>query len=439
MSLEQVTEQYKEKTRNSAELFKKSIVRLPGGIGGSAPTFNPYPMFIKKGEGSKVVDIDGNEYLDFNLCWGVLIVGHRHPKILEGLQDQLNNGTIFGLPHEESIEVADALAERFPIDKVRFVNSGSEANLYAARLARRYTGKEKIIKIEGAYHGVADSLHISKRPTAGQAGPYHRPSIVPYGEGITTKTAKDTIVAPFNNVEVIKNLLEENLGEVAALIVEPVMMNAGVVAPKKEYHKELRELATEHNVVFIFDEVKTGVKLAPGGASEYFDIKPDLVCLAKAIGGGLPIGACGGKSEIMDGIDAEGLFGTYSANPLSIRASKITLTEILTKESYRKLEKLGNALLKGYQDIISDHKLEAVAQGISANGGILFTKEPVTDYRTWSKVDKETTHHYWLSMANEGIIPMAYGADEEWLVSVQHSEEDIDKHLDAFKKVASNL
>ncbi|MFW9888925.1 MAG: aspartate aminotransferase family protein [Candidatus Thorarchaeota archaeon] len=439
MSLENVTDQYKRKTGKSAELFEKSVIRLPGGIGGSAPTFNPYPLFIRKGEGSKVWDVDGNEYVDFNLCWGVLIVGHRHPKIVEGLQDQLENGTIFGLPHKESIEVANALAERFPIDKVRFVNSGSEANLYAVRLARRYTGKDKIIKIEGAYHGVSDSLHISKRPTIGEAGPYHRPSNVPYGRGITRETAKDTIIAPFNNVDVIKSLLDEFLGEVAALIVEPVMMNAGVVPPKDGYHKALRELTEDYNVVLIFDEVKTGVKLARGGATEYFDVKPDLICLAKAIGGGLPIGACAGKGEIVDGIDAEGLFGTYSANPLSIRAAKITLTEILTDESYTNLEKLGGALLKGYQDIITDHKLDAIVQGINANGGILFTKEPVTDYRTWTKVDKAKTHHYWLAMANEGIIPMAYGADEEWLVSVQHSEEDINQHLEAFKKVASDV
>ncbi|MFW9802944.1 MAG: aspartate aminotransferase family protein [Candidatus Thorarchaeota archaeon] len=439
MSLEKVTKQYKQKTDKSAALFQKSIVRLPGGIGGSAPTFNPYPIFIEKGEGPKVWDVDGNEYLDFNLCWGVLIVGHRHPKIVEGLRDQLENGTIFGLPHKESIEVADALAARFPIDKVRFVNSGSEANLYAIRLARRYTGKDKIIKIEGAYHGVADSLHISKRPALGEAGPYHRPSNVPYGHGITNYTAKDTVIAPFNNIDIIKSLLDEYLGEVAALIVEPVMMNAGVVPPKEGYHKALRELTDDHNVVFIFDEVKTGVKLAPGGATEYFDVKPDLVCLAKAIGGGLPIGACGGKGEIIDGIDSEGLFGTYSANPLSIRATKITLTEILTNESYRNLEKLGKILLKGYQDIITDCKLAAIVQGINANGGILFTKDPVTDYRTWTKVDKAKTHHYWLAMANEGIIPMAYGADEEWLISVQHSEEDINKHLEAFKKVAPDL
>ncbi|MFW9835636.1 MAG: aspartate aminotransferase family protein [Candidatus Thorarchaeota archaeon] len=439
MSDEQFIEFYKKRTKNSAELFKKSIPMLVGGIGGSAPSYDPYPLYVKRADGSKIWDVDGNEYIDFNLCWGVLLVGHKHPLIVSGLVEQIENGTMFGLPHEESIEVANALRERFPIEKIRFVNSGSEATLYAIRLARRYSGKEKIIKIEGAYHGVSDSLHISKRPTLGEAGPYQRPSRIPYGEGITTGTTKDTLIAPFNNAEIVKSLLDDNLGDVAAIIVEPVMMNAGVIPPEKGYLKELRKLADEYNVVLIFDEVKTGPKIAYGGATEYFGVTPDLISLAKAIGGGLPLGACGGKAEIIDGIDEEGLFGTFSANPMSIRASKITLTDILTKDAYSKLESLGNDLLKGYREIIKDHKLDAIVQGINACGGILFTNTPVRDYRTWTTVDKIRTHRYWMSMANEGIIPMAYGADEEWLISVQHTEADIQNHLEAFKKVAPTI
>jgi glutamate-1-semialdehyde 2,1-aminomutase len=439
MSEDQFIELYRQKTSQSAELHKKSVKLLPGGIGGSAPDYEPYPIFAMKAEGSRVWDVDGNAYVDFNLCWGVLLVGHRHPKIINGLQDQLNAGTIFGYPYEEIFDVAKALADRFPIEKIRFVNSGSEATHYAVRLARRYTGKDKIIKIEGAYHGVSDSLHISKRPTIGEAGPYHRPSAVPYGKGITTGAAKDTLIAPFNKTDVIRNILDENIGKVAAVIVEPVMMNAGVVPPKKGYLNDLRKLADEYNVVLIFDEVKTGPKIAWGGATEYFGVKPDLIALAKAIGGGLPLGACGGKEEIMNGIGQEGLFGTFSANPLAIRASKITLTEILTNEAYSKLEKLGESLMKGYQDIIKDFKLKAIVQGINATGGILFTDSPVYDYRTWTKVDKAKTHRYWLSMVNEGIVPMAYCADEEWLISIQHTEEDIQLHLEAFKKVAANL
>ncbi|MFX1607009.1 MAG: aspartate aminotransferase family protein, partial [Promethearchaeota archaeon] len=421
MSSENFNKLYEERTKKSGELYKKSIEMLVGGIGGSGPSYDPYPLYVKKAGGSKIWDVDGNEYLDFNLCWGVLLVGHKHPLIVRGLLDQLENGTIFGLPHEESIIVANALRDRFPIEKIRFVNSGSEATHYAIRLARSYTGKDKIIKIEGSYHGVADSLHISKRPSLGEAGPYHRPSRIPYGKGIPSGAAKDTLIAPFNNADVIKDLLDERLGEVAAIIVEPVMMNAGVIPAEKGYLNELRKLADEYNLVLIFDEVKTGPKISYGGATEYFSVTPDLICLAKAIGGGLPLGACGGKTEIIDEIDDEGLFGTFSANPMSIRASKITLTEILKREAYTHLDKMGNDLIKGYRDIIADHKLKAIVQGISACGGILFTKTPVRDYRTWTTVDKPLTHKYWVSMVNEGIIPMAYCADEEWLVSVQHT------------------
>jgi glutamate-1-semialdehyde 2,1-aminomutase len=437
--LSKITEQYNQRTKKSEKLYNEAIGLLPGGIGGSAPTYEPYPLFVKKGDGSKLWDVDGNEYIDFNLCWGVLFVGHKHPILMKGLQEQLDYGTMPGFPYEEIIKAAKALARRFPMDKIRFVNSGSEATLYTIRLARRFTGKEKIVKIEGAYHGVADSLHISKRPSIDKAGPPDRPNSVPYGGGITKGTVKDTLVAPFNNIDAMKQILNDHRDEIAAVIVEPMMMNAGVILPQEGYLRELREITEESNIVLIFDEVKTGVKMAAGGATEFFGVKPDLISVAKAIGGGLPIGACGGKEEIMAGIGKEGLFGTFSANSLSIRACKITLTEILTDNQYNKVAQLGKSLLSGYQDIIEDHKLPAIVQGINAVGGILFTKEPVINYRTWAKVDKEKTHEYWIAMANNGIIPMAYGAEEEWLVSVQHSKEDIQQHLEAFKKVAPNL
>ncbi|TFF92012.1 aspartate aminotransferase family protein [Candidatus Thorarchaeota archaeon] len=431
---------YLSKTSSSQALHQQMVGLLPGGIGGSAPTYEPYPIAVKTAEGSRIWDIDDNMYLDFNLCWGVLMVGHRHPRIIDGLQEQLENGTMYGLPHEEILDTARELSSRFPpMEKLRFVNSGSEATLYAVRLARRYTGKDKIVKIEGSYHGVMDSLHISKRPSKGEYGPRRRPTPIPYGRGITEGTLKDTLIAPFNDIEVISELLEENLGEISAVIVEPTMMNAGVIPPQKKYLQELREVTEEHNVLLIFDEVKTGAKLAPGGATEYFDVEPDLISLAKAIGGGMPIGACGGRAEIMDGIGDEGLFGTFSANPMSIRAARITLTEILTAQAYNHIKKLGIQLMKGYEDVIKDHRIDAVVQGINAVGGILFTNEPVTDYRTWAKVDEERTMDYWLSMLNEGVIPMACGADEEWLVSVQHTEEDIEGHLEAFKRVAAEI
>lgn len=432
-------ETYVKKTPKSRELYDKSIQILPGGIGGSAASYEPYPMTVERGEGAKIWDVDGNEYLDFNLCWGALMVGHRHPKIIQGLQEQLEAGTMFGLHHAESIEAAEALIDRFPIDKLRFVNSGSEATLYAIRLARRYTGKDKIMKVEGSYHGVMDSLHISKKLPMGKAGPKSHPTPIPYGKGIPQSTVDNTIITPFNDIETTEALIEENIGEIAAIIVEPTMMNAGVIPPEKGYLDELRGLTEDYNILLIFDEVKTGVKVAKGGACEYFGIEPDLVSLAKAVGGGLPLGACGGKDEVMDGIDDEGLFGTFSANPMSIRACKIALTEVLTDSKYKELEELGNDLMDGYRDIVEDEGLDAVVQGINAVGGLFFTKEHFHNYREWAKIDAAKNDEYWLAMINEGIISMACGADEEWLISAQHTKEDIDAHLEAFKTVAPDL
>ena len=430
---------YKKNTSGSEKLFNKSQKLLPGGVGGSSPSYEPYPIFIDRADGSKIWDVDGNEYIDFNLCWGVLLVGHSHPKIIEGLNDQLKKGTIYGLPHRESVELAEAIAERFPVDKVRFTNSGSESTLYAIRLARNFTGKDKIIKIEGSYHGVADPLHISKKPPKNKAGPVKRPTSIPYGKGITQGTIEDTLNAPFNDIETMSDILEENLGEVAAIIVEPIMMNSGVVPPSDGYLKQLRKLADEHNVLLIFDEVKTGVKVAMGGAAEYYNVKPDLITLAKAIGGGLPLGACAGRSEIIDKIGEEGLFGTYSSNPLSVRAGKITLTDILTKSAYKRLEGFGNYLMSGYKDIIDDFDLSAVVQGVNAVAGILFCENKVENYRDWTYVDVSKMDEYLIRMVDKGVIPMSHGADEEWLISVQHDKEDLDTHLEAFKSVAPRL
>ncbi|MFW5898810.1 MAG: aspartate aminotransferase family protein, partial [Candidatus Saliniplasma sp.] len=359
--------------------------------------------------------------------------------IISALEEQMGKGTMYGLPHEASEELAKQIIDRFPVEKIRFTNSGSESTMYAVRVARRYTGKDKILKIEGTYHGVMDSLHISKTPPLHKTGPAKRPARVPAGEGITDKTVEDTLVAPFNDLEKVEELLDENLGEVAAIIVEPVMMNKGVIPPFEGYLKNLKKLAEEHNVLLIFDEVKTGVKMARGGAAEYYGIEPDIITLAKAIGGGLPLGACAGKEEIMNGIGDEGLFGTYSANPLAVEAGKATLGEILTKDAYDEVKNYGEKLMDGYRDIIEDHELTALVQGVNAIGTILFTEKEVKNYRDWTQVDQEKTHEYWLSMVNEGVIPTAYGADEQWLISVQHTESDIEKHLETFKKVAPKI
>jgi len=435
----QYLQEYRERTEKSADRFESAKQTLPGGIGGSAPNYDPYPFFADRADGAEVWDIDGNKYLDFNLCWGVLSVGHCHPKLIDAIQDQAASGTMYGFPHEETTEVSEALVDRFPVDKVRFTNSGSESTLYAIRLARRFTGNEKIVKIEGGYHGVSDSLHVSKRPPIEKAGHPEEPNQVPYGEGIPDQLLEQTVVVPFNDTNAIERSLDKNRGDVACVIVEPVMMNAAVIPPEEGYLEELRKLTTEHNTVLVFDEVKTGVKLAPGGAAEYYDVKPDLITLAKAIGGGLPIGAVAGSAKIMDQIGDEGLFGTFSANPLSIRASNVVLTEILTKDQYTRLENLGSMLYAGYRDIIADHDIEATVQDVHSVGGPIFTANSVENYREWEQSNHEIFEEYWIRMSNNGVIPTCYGSDEQANISVQHTEEDIETHLEAFKTVAPHL
>ena len=432
---------YLKRTERSSVLFKKAVEVLPEGIGGSAAPYKPYPIYMRKAEGSRIWDVDDNEYVDFNLCWGVLMVGHSHPKLVAALKEALSCGTMFGFAHESSEKLARELCRRFPMDGVRFVNSGTEANMFAVRLARAFTDKSKIVKIEGSYHGWASELFISKRPPVGKAGPPSKPTPVTHGKGIPSGIVKDTLIAPFNNIQAMENILREYAGEVAAVIVEPVMMNAGVIPPRENYLNELRALTEEYNVLLIFDEVKTGVKIAPGGASEYYRVEPDIICLAKAMGGGLPIGACGAKKEIMDQIESGDvpLYGTYSANPLAVIASLTTLTQILTDDAYSKIEQLGNELMNGYREIVEDKKLKAKIQGVASIGCILFSEHEVSDYRGFARVDRDKWRKYWFSMVNRGVIPMPYGHEEEWTISVQHEKEDIELHLEVFKEVAAKL
>ena len=434
-------EKYGNRTPKSLELFEKALAVLPEGIGGSAAPYRPYPFFVAKAKGSKVWDVDDNQYIDFGMCWGTLLVGHAHPKIVEGLREQIEEGTMYGHPHESVEALASELKRRFPIESVRFVNSGTEATMAAVRLARAYTGKEKIVKIEGAYHGWSSELHISKKPPLHKTGPHRRPSGVPAGRGIPSGTLRDTLISPFNDAETTSEILDEHLGEVAGVIVEPVMMNSGVIPPKHGYLRELRNLTEEHNALLIFDEVKTGVRIAPGGACEQYKVEPDVVCLAKAIGGGLPLGAFGASYDAMNLIETQEvpIYGTFSANPLSIRAGLIALTEILTNDAYRGMKRLGQTLFNSCRDIVRDEGLKVQVQGIGPVGCILFTDDEVKNYRDFCRVDQRKWYSYWISMLNRGVIPMPHGHDEQWLISAQHTKEDIESHLQAFKEVASNL
>ncbi|HEU5325834.1 MAG TPA: aminotransferase class III-fold pyridoxal phosphate-dependent enzyme, partial [Candidatus Limnocylindria bacterium] len=295
---------YRDRTPRSAELFGRARESLPLGVASSFQAYDPYPLFMTDARGSRIWDADGNEYIDFDMAFGVLAAGHSHPVLAEALQHRVANGTCYTFPVEDSIRLAEEIKRRFDADMVRFSNSGTEATMDAIRVARGYTGREKVIKMEGGYHGHHDDVLVSIQPPRDAMGPVEAPNTVPASAGIPRSRLAETIVAPFNDADALEAILEAHRGEVAAILVEPVQFNIGVVPPRRGYLERLRELATQHEVVLIFDEVKTGVVLAWGGAYEHYGVKPDLFCLAKSIGGGVPIGAFGGRGEVMRSIES---------------------------------------------------------------------------------------------------------------------------------------
>jgi glutamate-1-semialdehyde 2,1-aminomutase len=432
---------YQEKTQGSLRELKKAEEVLPLGVGSTFRRYLPYPMVVEKASGSKLWDVDGNEYIDFNLCYGALIVGHSHPKIVETLQQQASRGTLYGMPHKLNYELAKIIVEAMPIDMVRFANSGTEATMHAIRLARGYTGKNKIIKMEGGYHGAHDYVLVSTKPPRGKIGKADAPTPVLPTAGIPKEAVAHTLVAQFNDLDSVKRLLEQYPYDVAAVIVEPVMMNLTIAMPDEGFFQKLLQLCREYGTLLIFDEVKTGFKLGRGGACEYFNIKPDIICLAKSFGGGMPIAAFGARREIMQEIESKNVLhaGTYSANPLCVAVALVTLREILTDEAYKRIFRLNKMLVEGCDKIIKEHKLPAVTAGAGANGCVVWLKRPVRNYRDYLEVNDQLFKAYWFGMFNRGIIAQPAGKDEQWTISVQHTEEDIKTHIQVFEEVAKEL
>ena len=364
-------ESYRARTPRSAQLQARARESLPLGVASSFQTYDPYPLWMTDARGSRIRDVDGNEYVDFDMAFGVLAAGHSHPLLAEALQRRVANGTCYTFPVEDGVLLAEEVKRRFGADLVRFSNSGTEATMDAIRVARGYTGREKIMKFEGGYHGHHDDVLVSIQPPRELMGPVASPATVPATAGMPASRLAETIIAPFNEPELVAGILEAHRGEIAAIIVEPVQFNIGVVPPRPGFLERLRELATEHGAVLIFDEVKTGVVLAYGGATEHFGVQPDLFCLAKSIGGGIPIGAFGGRGEVMRVIEevsadapAVGIehstlaggatrvahLGTFNGNPLSMTAGVVTLTQILTPDAYPELHRLADRLTSGCQN-----------------------------------------------------------------------------------------
>ncbi len=451
---------YRARSPRSAELHERARKALPLGVASSFQAYEPYPLFMTDARGSRIWDADGNEYIDFDMAFGVLTAGHSHPIFAEVLRERVANGTCYTFPIEDGIFLAEEIKRRFGADLVRFSNSGTEATMDAIRVARGYTGREKIVKFEGGYHGHHDDVLVSIQPPRELMGPADAPATVPASAGLPRSRTEETVVAPYNQPDALEVILERHRGEIAAILIEPVQFNIGVVPPLPGYLERVRELATEHGAVLIFDEVKTGVVLAYGGATEWFGVQPDLFCLAKSIGGGVPIGAFGGRGEVMSVIEklpeATGAgtaieqttipggatrvahLGTFNGNPLSMAAGVVVLTRILTRDVYPRLHALAERLTTGCQQVIDDHALPGYAVNVGPKGCVMFTPDRVTNYRDFIGLDGELWEASFFYLANRGVL-LPPGPDDQWTLSVQHSETDVDRYVNTFREFATEL
>jgi glutamate-1-semialdehyde 2,1-aminomutase len=433
-------EHFRQARPRSQKLWKDAREVLPRGVPSSFQDAAPQPVFVERGKGSRVWDVDGNEYVDFHNGFGVMVVGHAHPKIVEAVSHRIALGSHFAQPVAEVVEVARELSRRFGQPQWRFTNSGTESTLDAVRIARAFTRRQRLIKMEASYHGHHDALMVSVEPPPDLMGPPDAPASVPQSEGIPPAVIELTTVVAFNDLQSLERAFARYPDEVAAVIVEPAMMNVGIVLPDAGYLAGLRDVAHRHGALLIFDEVKTGVTIAAGGATERFGVTPDLIALAKAIGGGLPCGAVGGRADVMGVIEDKRVaqMGTFNGNPLTMAASKVTLLEILNPSAYSHFDALAETLQGGLDGVIADHQLPFHVITLTARGGITYRAQRVRNYRDYLEIDKSLAYLSWLYQCNRGVL-MAPGAEENWTLSVQHSVDDVQHYVDNFAEMARDL
>ncbi|MDT0973532.1 glutamate-1-semialdehyde 2,1-aminomutase [Staphylococcus pseudintermedius] len=421
----------------SIKAFEKAEQLMPGGVNSPVRAFKSVDtpaIFMSRGEGSRIYDIDGNEYIDYVLSWGPLILGHRDSKVIEAIHDVVERGTSFGASTLEENRLAELVIERVPsIEKVRMVSSGTEATLDTLRLARGYTGKNKIIKFEGNYHGHSDSLLIKAGSGVATLG-------LPDSPGVPEGTAKNTITVPYNDLEAVKYAFEEFGDDIAAVIVEPVSGNMGVVPPINNFLQGLRDITKENDALLIFDEVMTGFRVGYNCAQGYFNVIPDLTCLGKVIGGGLPVGAFGGRKEIMDHIAPSGDIyqaGTLSGNPLAMTSGYMTLSQ-LTPESYDYFNELGDMLEEGLTEIFAKHQVPLTVNRAGSMIGFFLNEGSVTNFKEANQSDLELFGQLYRELAEQGIF-LPPSQFEGMFLSTAHTKEDIEKTLHAFDVALERL
>jgi glutamate-1-semialdehyde 2,1-aminomutase len=432
------------RTQGSRALYERARESLSGGVASSYQVRDPWPIYLATGEGPVVYDVDGNRMWDFHNGFGSMVQGHAHPAIVKAVRERAGLGTHFAATTEDGVLVAEELRRRFGLARWRFLNSGSEATMDAIRIARGYTGREQIVKIFGSYHGHHDAVMVSIGVEYERIGDRENYASLPYGAGIPAAVAELTTPVPFNDAAAMERRIERLEAEgrkPACVIMEAAMMNLGVVLPQPGYLEEVRELTRRHDVVLIFDEVKTGLAIAAGGATERFGVTPDMVTLAKTLGGGLPAGAVGATEEIMRVVEDGTVYqvGTYNGNPLSMAAARASLSQVLTPAAYVHLDDLNERITEGCQAVIERHGLPGYAIGVGAKGCVTFSPSPIVDYETFkANQDVELTELAWLYNMNRGIF-MTPGREEEWTLSVTHTYAAVDTYVQVFDELAREL
>lgn len=432
-------------TPKSYELYQRALKCMPMGVASTYQARDPYPLYFSHGKGSKIYSIDGQQISDFHNGFGCMVQGHAHPAIIEAVKTRCELGTQFALPTEDSIIMAEHLAKNFKLPKWRFVNSGSEATMDAMRVARAFTGRETVMKIFGSYHGHHDYAMVSIGAVDyGKIGPRDNYASLSYGGGIPQAVVDMIIPVPFNDAPMMEARIEKLIEQgrkPACVIMEPAMMNLGVVLPEPGYLQAVRDITKKHGIVLIFDEVKTGICTAAGGAVERWGVVPDMVTLAKALAGGLPSGAIGGTDEVMEVVNNGTVFqvGTYAGNPLSMAAARASLEKVMTPDAYKHLDYLNDRLIKECDAIAQKYDFPAYTVGIRSKGCVNFASGKITDYESFIKYqDHELVALAWLYNINRGVI-IAPGREEEWTLSVQHTDEDIDRYVSAYEDLVSDV
>jgi glutamate-1-semialdehyde 2,1-aminomutase len=437
MSIDTLVDTYKARTPRSRQMYEEALRVMPGGNSRTTTFFDPYPFYITRGAGARIWDADGIERLDFNGNYTSLILGHAHASVVEAVTEQATRGMSFPGPSEHEVRLAEMLTRRIPsMEVVRFANSGTEATMNAVRAARAFTGRSKLAKFEGAYHGTHDGVLVSVSPDPARSGSRTRPKAVASSSGVPDTVLKHTVVLPWNDAEACAKILEKHGGDIAALIVDPLMANAGLLVPQLGFLERLREVTYRLGIVLIFDEV-ISFRVSAGGAQQRFGIQPDLTTLGKIIGGGLAVGAFGGRAEVMNAYDPRGgrgkisHGGTFNANPVTMAGGVATMKE-LTPESYARLDALGDRLRAGVGRVLAKSKQAGQVTGLGSLFWIHWTKKRLTDFRSSRPAEAERPLRTFLGLLNEGVLLTQRGLG---CCSLAMTDADVDRFVESFGRV----